>query len=332
MLIVRLQDVLEIQKISFFTETGYMIESPNKEKAKDCYVILAILQSEEALRKINSPVTANDVNLAKKFLKNEVVPSNKSYHYETTGIIHGFGYGPVYKLNERTKHSIEKFAKSKYPNIMVFSILILYYHTNLFYFSEPTYKNASEVDLENLKNFEKKLYHILNASLEMINNRFISMRNKISPKVAAIQSNVDFNPGNTDLENEVEMKGYLNFHLCINAQTNMAHTEPDASYTVIVVPNSIHEIQGEKNANKAKFEFIIDEEKILVIPMHAGLILTYSGYLLTHRQQIYVGNESSTPFMNIVAYNSKRLFSNLMESFRRDIQMDKKILTVNKNK
>ena len=59
--------------------------------------------------------------------------------------------------------------------------------------------------------------------------------------------------------------------------------------------------------------------------MHAGLILTYSGYLLTHRQQIYVGNESSTPFMNIVAYNSKRLFSNLMESFRRDIQMDKKM-------
>ena len=69
------------------------------------------------------------------------------------------------------------------------------------------------------------------------------MRNKLSPKVAAIQSNVDVNPGNTELENEVEMKGYLNFHLCINAQTNMAHTEPDASYTVIVVPNGIHESQ-----------------------------------------------------------------------------------------
>ena len=106
-----------------------MIESPNKEKAKGCYVILAILQSEEALRKINSPVTANDVNLAKKFLKNEVVPSNKSYHYETTSIIHGFGFGPVYKLNERTKHSIEKFAKSKYPNIVFcyFNIILLYF-------------------------------------------------------------------------------------------------------------------------------------------------------------------------------------------------------------
>ena len=72
------------------------------------------------------------------------------------------------------------------------------------------------------------------------------MQNKLFPKVAAIQSNVDFNPGNTDLENEVEMKGYLNFHLCINTQTNMAHTELDASYTAIVVPNGIHEIQGKK--------------------------------------------------------------------------------------
>ena len=71
-----------------------------------------------------------------------------------------------------------------------------------------------------------------------------------------------------------------------------------------------------KNANKAKFEFIIDEENFLVTPMHAGIILTYSGYLLTNQQQIYGGNESSTPFMNIVAYNSKCLFSNLMESFQ----------------
>ena len=95
----------------------------------------------------------------------------------------------------------------------------------------------------------------------MINNRFISMQNKISPKVAVIQSNVDFNPGNTDLENEVEMKGYLNFHLCINAQTNMAHTEPDASYTVIVVPNGIHEIQGKKMQIRQNLNSLLTKKK-----------------------------------------------------------------------
>ena len=35
--------------------------------------------------------------------------------------------------------------------------------------------------------------------------------------------------------------------------------------------------------------------------------------------------------MKIVTYNSKRLFSNLMESFRRDIKMDKITLSNKKN-
>ena len=164
----------------------------------------------------------------------------------------------------------------------------------------------------------------------MINNRFIPLRKKLSPKVATIQSNIEFHPNNTQLENEIEMKGYLNCHLCINAQTSIAHTEPDASYTIIVVPSSNKSLQTNKKRNIGKFEFFIDEDKIMVLPMHPGLVLTYSGYLLTHRQQISGGDEFSLPFMNIVAYNSKRLFSNLMESFRRDIQMDKKALAINK--
>ena len=164
----------------------------------------------------------------------------------------------------------------------------------------------------------------------MINNRFVQLRKKLSPKVATIQSNIDFHPNNTPLENDIEMKGYLNCHLCINAQTSIAHTEPDASYTIIVVPSGFQKLEKNEKSNKGKFEFFIDEDKIMVLPMHAGLILPYSGYLLTHRQQIYDGNELSPPFMNIVAYNSKRLFSNLMESFRRDIKMDKKTLATQK--
>ena len=75
----------------------------------------------------------------------------------------------------------------------------------------------------------------------MINNCFLPFQKKPSPKVATIQSNIIFYPDNTQLENDVEIKRYLNCHLYINAQTNMAHTEPDASYTIVVVPNGIHE-------------------------------------------------------------------------------------------
>ena len=77
---------------------------------------------------------------------------------------------------------------------------------------------------------------------------------------------------------------------------------------------------------------MLNADKVLVVPMHPGTIITYSGYMLTHRQQIIDLDTLSLPFLNIVAYNSKRLFSNLMESFRRDILADKKSIREKKNK
>ena len=196
--------------------------------------------------------------------------------------------------------------------------------------SEPTHKKASEMHITEVQKLEEKIYNLLYSSLLMINNRFTPFRNKYSPKVAIIQSNVDYHPGNSQLEDAVETKGYLNCHLCFNAQTQMYHTEPDASYTVIAVPNEIPPIGYNGKRVKAQFEFMIDESNILVLPMHPGLIIMYSGYMLTHRQQILNCEDCSYPFTNIVSYNSKRLFSNLMESFRRDIDMDKKTLSKKK--
>ena len=58
--------------------------------------------------------------------------------------------------------------------------------------------------------------------------------------------------------------------------------------------------------------------------MKIGTVFTYLAYMLTHRQQIAHENSDNDPLINIVSYNSKRLFSNMMESFRRDISQDKK--------
>ena len=162
----------------------------------------------------------------------------------------------------------------------------------------------------------------------MIHNRFSPIRNKYSPKVAVIQSNLDYHSDNNKLENEVEAKGYLNCHLCLDAQTEMIHTEPDASYKIISVPKNVNR-NDEKNLrpNKGKFEFMLNNDEIVSLSLSLGTIIVYSGYMLTHRQQIIINNEKSPPFINLVAYNFKRLFSNLLESFRRDIDMDKKTLS-----
>ena len=44
--------------------------------------------------------------------------------------------------------------------------------------------------------------------------------------------------------------------------------------------------------NRGSFELIINSDSTIVIPMAIGTILTYSGFLLTHRQQMQ--NKSPT--------------------------------------
>ena len=101
-----------------------------------------------------------------------------------------------------------------------------------------------------------------------------------------VQSNIDYHPDNSVVENSVENKGFLNCHFCINAQTDMEHTEPDASYTVIIVPKQVVDKEDNEPSHIGRFEFNINEDTTIVIPMNPGLLMTYSGFMLTHRQQL----------------------------------------------
>ena len=111
--------------------------------------------------------------------------------------------------------------------------------------------------------------------------------------------------------------GFVNYNLCLNAQTKEKHTECDASYTIISVPIQMEKKVNLVRKNKGKFEMNINENCTFIIPMDAGTCFTYSGFLLTHRQQIHMLSEQANPFLNIVSYNSKRLFENTLQSFRR---------------
>ena len=68
----------------------------------------------------------------------------------------------------------------------------------------------------------------------------------------------------------------------------------------------------------------MSDDKAIVVPLDVGTTLVYSGLMLTHRQQIRRLNENVKPFINIVSYNSQKMFNHLMESFRREIKIDSK--------
>ena len=84
---------------------------------------------------------------------------------------------------------------------------------------EPSAKKAANDDTDKLELLEKKVYSLIHCSLELIHTRFVAFRNKQSPKVSAVQSNMNIHSHTTNIVKEVENKGFLSCHLCLNAQT-----------------------------------------------------------------------------------------------------------------
>ena len=149
--------------------------------------------------------------------------------------------------------------------------------------------------------------------------------------MSVVQNVLDIFPEKKREDRHMENNGFINSHLCINAQTEIAHTEHDSSYTVIAVPQQKDtSLATNGKYCLARFEFVVNSYTSVVIPMYPGVIFSYSGYMLTHRQQLNKSRSNNEIFTNVVTYNSKRLFSNLMESFRRDNKEDKKTLSSDK--
>ena len=116
-IVVKYKELMNIDQLSFITEGGNVIDSVNRTTNKKGYVILAAVQSDQAIRKFEIKFSVDDVSLVKKFLRNQTQSSNKEYHFGTTGNSYGFGYGPVYSSNSETQYTIYRFAKSKFINL-----------------------------------------------------------------------------------------------------------------------------------------------------------------------------------------------------------------------
>ena len=81
----------------------------------------------------------------------------------------------------------------------------------------------------------------------------------------------------------LENNGFVNSHLCKNAQTGIAHTEHDSSYTIITVPPQ----KKTTLATNGKYclgriELVINSYTTIVIGIYPGVMFSFSGYMLTH--------------------------------------------------
>ena len=157
----------------------------------------------------------------------------------------------------------------------------------------------------------------MEVAIDHVNYSCTPLIKTISPHIANVQMHLNVFEERNQRDIELPSRGLMNYNLCLNAETEQAHTECDSSYTVICVPNQMIKKKKKGYKNCGNFEFITNSDSTIVIPMAIGTILTYSGFLLTHRQQIQNKSTVDKPFVNVVSYSSKRLFENMMMSFRR---------------
>ena len=133
MILVKFKDVMCDNKLCFFSETGVLLDEKNLALNNEGYVVLATIQHDSRILQRHLPFSAEEVNLATKFLYNQVSNSSKEYHFRTSGTIHSFGYGAKYTQHPTTKYSIDKFATSE---LFSFIFVQLLYH--VFVYSQMT--------------------------------------------------------------------------------------------------------------------------------------------------------------------------------------------------
>ena len=84
----------------------------------------------------------------------------------------------------------------------------------------------------------------------------------------------------------LENNGFINSHLSIDAQTEIEHTEHVSSYTLITVLCQSSHSSNKINYDCRKVELFLNPTNIFVKDIEPGTVFTYSGYMMTHRQQL----------------------------------------------
>ena len=296
-ILVNLKLVVAVSGLIFFDELGCRLETNKLEKQKKAYVLLGMVEKSDKVTKTGIFIDSKDIELANKLWVNQI-KNDGSFHFDTSGKIFGLGFGPKYSIDEKTNLSVGQFATKK--------------------------KKISEEEMALQLITKKKIFRYVCDCLSRIYNTFDVLQKNISPQISKLQIHFNLFDGVDKNEIKLQQDGILNAHLCLNAQTRMKHTERDSSYTMICVPPHEEESTGSGMNNRAEFEFNVNDNEAVVIPLTIGTILIYSGLMLTHRQQIKKLNENVKPFVNIVSYNSQKMFNHLMESFRREIKIDSK--------
>lgn len=189
------------------------------------------------------------------------------------------------------------------------------YISLIFLYVKENKKNDTSQNKLQREVIEETIYGGIYGDIIELTKYFPNLKDMISPDISNISKSFDLNEDYLSKEaGKMYKLGMLNGHFCLNARTKQSHTECDSSYTVISVPPQNYD--GFNTLN-AEFHFDISENMTLVIPMFPKVAFVYSGFLLCHHQVLDSIDPDKGIFLNLASYGNKRLFDNMVKSFRR---------------
>ena len=101
----------------------------------------------------------------------------------------------------------------------------------------------------------------MEMAVEHINQHFTLLLKILSPNAAKSQLHLDVFDERNKKDRKLSDNGLMNYNLCLNAETEQAHTECDSSYTVICVPNHIQSKTRNGNQILGVSNFILTQDQ-----------------------------------------------------------------------
>ena len=129
-------------------------------------------------------------------------------------------------------------------------------------------------------------------------------------------------------EQNITDSGLWQSEICIDAITRDFHTEKDVTYTLISVPDQVHDGKNKKQPEVPIFLFQINDDTIFGFKLHKKSTFVFNGTMLTHRQYNENGyidkkeRDNINHFYNIACYGNQRLYNHMRKSFRRSLGIE----------
>ena len=104
------REMIHIPKLTLYTENGKRLDTNSNGKLKEGYILLALVTCNSLKIDTNTSwFSQEDIEMLDKFWVNKT-KSKVHHHFNTTGKIFSFGYGPKYQKTGNYGYSIGKYA------------------------------------------------------------------------------------------------------------------------------------------------------------------------------------------------------------------------------